>query len=235
MRKAPLFLLLIATVTFVSFVSDVEAKNRDKSWEFGIFVTHLDGDRSADIENSMGAQVSFGFNFSAKIELELTLAQNRFEFEEFDRATTNALTDVGALAISEPLPARDETLNRAIFNITGNFLTDRETRMVPYVSGGLGVVQETRDGFPLLVNIINPADPNGQDPNIPDRIDTQIEVNETFDSSAVLTLAAGARTFLTDNWGIRYELRYFHHDSFGLNQDDYQIAVGATWVVGGQK
>ena len=232
MRKA-LSLTLIATLLSLPAA---QAKNRDKAWEFGAQVTNIDGDKDGEIENGIGTTLMFGYNISAKIEAELSLTANTVDFSAVDDALTAAVdgAGVGGRLVGAP-PDRDDSFLRAILMITGNFLTDRETRFIPYISAGLGVIQETRDAFPMTVDVVNPADPNGADPNIPNRIQVPTNALESFDSSAILTLTVGSRTFFSDNWGIRYELRYNHHDSFETSQDEYQVSAGVTWVVGGQK
>lgn len=235
MRKA-LSLTLIATMLSLPVA---QAKNRDKAWEFAAMATNVDGDKDADIENGVGATLMLGYNFSAKLEAELSLTTNTVDFSAVDDALTALLeipeADLENGRVEGPIPEREDSFLRAVLQITGNFLTDRETRFVPYISAGLGVIQETRDAFPVAINYVNPADPNGLDPNIPNRITIQQNALESFDSSAILSLSVGARTFFSDNWGIRYEVRYNHHDSFDASQDEYQITAGVTWVVGGQK
>jgi opacity protein-like surface antigen len=189
MRKAHLCLLMLLTT--VGFVSNAEAKNRDKSWEFGAMYQHIDADRGSGVKNSYGEELRFGYNFSSKVEAELL----------YGVTSTDHLEN-------------DDDFVRILAIITANLFTDRDTKTVPYISAGLGVIQETRSAF---------TDPNG------------MRVFESFDSSAILTLGAGARTFFNDNWGVRYEARYNHHDSFTLGQDEYLLAVGVTWVVGGKK
>lgn len=233
MRKAPLFLMMLTAIAVC--VGDLEAKTREDAWEVSVFVTHLDGERDTGIDNSIGGAFSFGFNFSAKVESEFLVTFNTVDFGGEDDATEEAIRTAGANpSVIGGIPERDDRLIKAIFSVTANFLADRETNTIPYVSAGLGFIQERRDAFPLLVRVDNPnADPN--DPNIPAVLTVETEGRESFDTSAVLTLAVGARTFFTDNFGIRYEARYFHHDSFEFGQDEYQLAAGATWMFGGQK
>jgi hypothetical protein len=58
---------------------------------------------------------------------------------------------------------------------------------------------------------------------------------EAFDSAALLTLAVGSRYFFNENWAVRYEARYFHHDAFDTGQDVYVLDVGVSWVLGGRQ
>jgi outer membrane protein W len=186
MRKAP---LVLAVIPLILFASAAEAKNRDKAWEFGAFLVHLDGDRDAGVDNEIGGELRVGYNFTAKVEAEL-----------------NVLLASGETA------GRDASYTRAVAVITGNFLTDRETPWIPFISAGLGIVTETVDAT---------EDSMGN------------EILEAFDAGTILTLGVGTRYFWNDNWGARFEGRYNHHDAFETNQDEYVLSAGITWIVGG--
>ncbi len=197
MRKRAIFPVAAAAVMLMMIGTAAEAKNRDGAIEVGLMANYFDTDqfRSDEIEpleKSAGVSFRFGYHFSAALEVEF----------------------LGTFQPTENVSkTRDVDVIRALILITGNFLTDRDIRTVPYVSAGLGVIQETREAFT----------PPGGGP----------EVNEAFDSSAVLTIGVGGRTFLTDNFDVRYEVRYAHHDSFDELQDEFISSVGITWVVGG--
>ena len=191
MRKAPLFLMLIACVPFVS---TAEAKTRDKSWEFGAFVGNVDGSSGSEVGNGLGYTLRFGYNITAKIETELSFQRD-----------------------SADVAGHDAQFMRTVLGITATFLADRETHTLPYVSAGLGTVQEKIYAF---------TDESSGSP---------VRVLESFDSSALLTIGVGARTFFTENWGVRYEARFNHHQAFDEGQDEYEVNVGITWVLGGQK
>lgn len=103
---------------------------------------------------------------------------------------------------------------RGMVNVVGNFLNDRGYKHVPYISAGLGVINATVEPFT-----------NRNDDDVP----------EAFDSAALLTIAVGSRYFFTENWGARYELRYFHHDAFEEGQDIFVIDLGVSFVLGGQQ
>lgn len=188
MRKAP---LVLAVIPLLLFASAAEAKNRDKSWEFGALIAHLDGDRDAGVDNEIGAELRVGYNFTAKVEAELNV-----------------------LLASGETSGRDASYTRTVAVVTGNFLTDRETPWIPYISAGLGIVTETVDAT---------EDSLGN------------EILEAFDAGTILTLGGGARYFWNDNWAGRFEARYNHHDAFGQNQDEYVLAAGVSWVVGGAR
>ncbi len=223
------------------------AKNRDKSWEFSAFASHLDGDPAVPVDNDFGYGIIIGYDLTAKLGTELLLSQTNTSY--------GALPDLATVA-SESVPPNPDPNNRvfagfgaltprindsveifrAIAQVTATFFSDREVRTAPYITAGLGITQETRSPFTFDADYrfedpeISPADPN-RNVFVPGRR----EVVEAFDSSAILTIGAGGRTFLTDNWGIRYEVRYYHHDSFDRNQDEFQFLLGATLVVGGSR
>ncbi len=198
MRKAPLLLL---AMTGIVSIPDAEAANRDKSWEFGAGVNYVDGATSGpaasdpsefepQVDNAGGYGLRVGYHVTAKSEVEFLVQMNS--------------TDVGG---------RDADFLRASFGVVGNFLTDLDGSTIPYLTAGLGIIQETRDAVTV----------------------EGVEVLEAFDASTVLTIGFGARTFFNENWGIRYEARYYHHDNFDESQDEYVVDVGVTWILGGQQ
>ena len=189
MRKSHLHLVVIV-IAVLGFGSIAEAKTRDKAWEFGGMIQHIDADSGAFIDNSYGGQLRFGYDFSSKVEMEVVYG----------------FTDTQHLGI-------DDSFRRTLLLITGNLLTDRDMNTVPYISAGLGIIQETRAPF---------NGPMGH-------------VLESFDASAILTIAFGARTFFTDNLGVRYEAAYNRQNSFDLGQNEYVLSAGITWLVGGKK
>jgi len=194
MRKSA-FLLVALTALLVATAA--EAKNRDGAWELGLKASYIDNDDVTsttieELENSGSLGFRVGYHFSAALEAELI---GTFQNTE----TTGS--------------GRDVDVARVALVITGNFLTDRETNTIPYITAGMGVIQEKRAAF-------TPA--------------TGPSVLEAFDSSAILTIGVGARTFFTDNFGVRYDIRYAHHDSFEELQDEFITSVGVTWVLGGQ-
>ena len=102
---------------------------------------------------------------------------------------------------------------------------------IPFISAGLGVIQEDRDNLPIQVSKQD-CDMNGN--NCVTAIVPGTYNEARFDTGSLLTFGVGARTFFTENWAIRYEVRYFHHDTLETNQDEFSLGVGATWVIGGQ-
>jgi len=114
-------------------------------------------------------------------------------------------------ALGKNVPA---DFQRGIVQVVGNFLNDRGYKNVPYISAGVGVINVTIDPYT-----------NRNDDDKP----------ESFDSAALLTLAVGSRYFFNENWAMRYELRYFHHDAFDQGQDVFMIDLGASFVLGGQR
>ncbi|MGH9867902.1 MAG: outer membrane protein [Candidatus Polarisedimenticolia bacterium] len=188
MRKAPLVLVLIPLILSASAI---EAKNREKAWELGGLAAHIDGDSDSGVDNAIGWELRIGYNISDRIESELVIQPS--SGETF---------------------GRDASYLRTTLNVTGNFLTDRETPWIPYITAGLGVITMTIDAT---------TDSLGN------------EVLESYDSAGILTLGVGTRYFWSDNWGARVEARYNHHDAFSENQDEYVLALGVTWLLGGAK
>ena len=244
MRKTSLALVLVVLMIFPTSLS---AKNREKAWEFGAVFGYMDTDTPdsdvlTKIENSAAYGLRFGYHFSAAVEAEVFADYQSSEAPVSDDTITFFAMPADLI---DPDPtsgesfqgiapgsadSEDVTVLRAGLAITGNFLTDRDGSTVPYITAGLGVIQETREGFPFdYVVRITP------DPNVPTTFTDETrsdEVNERFDSSAILTIGVGARTFFTDNFGVRYELRYIHHDSFDELVDEYLASVGVTWLLG---
>jgi len=241
MRKTSLALVL---VVLMIVPAPLTAKNREKAWELGAVFGWMDtdtpdSDTLTRIDNSEVLGLRFGYNFSPAIEAELFADWQDSEAPVSDNATE--LFGMPAMmvdpnmgdsfqGISGGAEVEDVSVLRAAFVITGNFLTDRETRTVPYLTAGLGVIQETREGYSYEFTVRNTPDPN-MPLNFTDRVETA-RIDERFDSSAILTIGVGARTFFTDNFGVRYEVRYLHHDSFDELVDEYVTSVGVTWVLG---
>ncbi len=188
MRKLPAVLLALALILGAA---PSEAKIRDKSWELFAFVGNLDHRSGDEITNGVDYGLSVGYFGTAKVGVETRFSTDEAEFE-----------------------GNPTTFERAMIELSGNFLSDRDTSTFPYIVAGLGVVSETRDAF---------EDPNG------------VEVLESYDAAAVLTMGLGARTFFHDDWAIRYEARYFHHDLFEASQDEYEISAGVSWILGGKR
>ena len=105
-------------------------------------------------------------------------------------------------------------IQQGLVQVVGNFLNDRGYKHVPYISAGIGIINVTVDQF---------VDENDE------------KHPEAFDSAALLSLAVGSRYFFNEDWAIRYELRYFHHDAFDEGQDVFVLDVGASFVIGGQQ
>src|SRR5262245_8448849 len=108
MRKAPLVLMLVCLALAAPAV---EAKNRDKAWEFGASLAHIDGSSKQSVENTLGTEVRFGYNFTPKVTAEVWVD----------------------LASGE-IASNDTSFVRTALVVTANFLTDRETRWVPFIS-----------------------------------------------------------------------------------------------------
>ncbi len=199
---------LFLLLTAAAGIGSAEAGLRENSWELGASFTHVDGDRDAGVDNGTGGTLRCGYSMSEKIEAEVLLLLSS--------------ADVNLLGVRD-IPAE---FDHGIVQIVGNFLNDRGYKHVPYISAGIGIINVTVDPFTAIVGNEQTPDPN----------DTVSEKQpEAFDSAALLSLAVGSRYFFNEDWAIRYELRYFHHDAFDEGQDVFVLDVGASWVIGGQR
>jgi hypothetical protein len=243
MRKTSLALVL---VVLMIVPTSLPAKNREKAWEFGAYLGWVDtdtpdSDTLTKIDGSEAFGLRFGYHFSAAVEAEFiadyqssqaSATENMALFFAMPADDINPDPNAGEsfVGVNSGIEEEDVTVMRAYAVITGNFLTDRETNTIPYITAGLGVIHETREGFPFDYTVrITP------DPNVPTTFTDEVrsgEVTERFDSSAILTIGVGARTYFSDNFGVRYEIRYMHHDSFDELVDEYITTVGATWLLG---
>lgn len=241
MRKTSLALVL---VVLMIVPTQLVAKNREKAWEFGAMFGWMDtdtpdSDTLTKIDNSSSLGLRFGYNFSPTVEAEIFADYQSSQAPTSDNATSlfgmpemQIDPNMGEAFLGVTGGAEDEDITalRAVAVITGNFLTDRETNTIPYITAGLGVIQETREGYTYEFTVRTTPDPNVPT-TFTDSTRTD-KINERFDSSAILTIGVGARTFFSDNFGVRYEIRYIHHDSFDELVDEYITSVGITWVIG---
>lgn len=264
MRRKPLFLLFLATSSVI--VSSPEAKIRAKGWEFGVAATQIDAEASIPVDNGMGGTLTFGYMFSEKLEAEIFITKNstshgdvpalddlvveRVAFPTCRANLTTTASDAecfqGVVTGIAPEFEDGDDFLRGFAQVTANFLVDRETRTKPYLSGGVGVVSETREAFPYSATYQTTAPDNTLCPDGTEGPDgdnlretctyTQTGDNpERFDSAFLITLGAGARTFFSDWFGVRYEARYLRHDTFVEGQNEWLVTVGATFVLGGEK
>src|SRR5262249_52630671 len=150
-----------------------------------------------------------GYAFTKKLMAELAV-----DSFSSDRTLTVFLGDPSFPASQVPV---DSKVNTSFVSYTiglcANFLTERDVKTKPYFNVNLGFITEDRNGA-TYSHQFNPNDPNSV-------------VSGVFpaekDTSTLLSVGAGARTFFTDMIGIRYEAKYLHHDSFGVNQDGFQF------------
>lgn len=227
--KSMVHVIRVALVLVLSAASATPAGIHEKGYEVGVYGGAENGDQRTQVPDShilgLRAGGSFGFRagyaFSKKIMAEVTV-------DGFP-----ASRDVTVRVGPATLPARqiptnvhfDTTFIAYTLGLTANFLTERDVKTAPYFDVSLGFLTEDRDSSTFSVRT-NPSDPNTTINGV---------VLARKDTATALTVGGGARTFFTDALGLRYELKYIHHDTFGINQDGFQLSVGATFVIGGKK
>lgn len=234
--------LRIAVAVILCAATSAPAGIRDRAFELGAYGGITSGDNNANISSDFSYGVRGAYAFSRKLMVEANLDVFDTDVELEGRAGDRNLP-------ASQVPYTHETPTSFFsysVGLTANFLTDKETRTIPYLSVGIGAVQEERTGATFCVDLaktdntecsdVRPngslVDPgSGADPNAV----AWISSIDEKDTGTLLTFAVGARTFLTSWFGIRYEGRWYHHDTFDMNQDAFQATVGATFVLGGKK
>jgi hypothetical protein len=241
MKSRRLFPILAVLLLFA--VSANPAGIREKSFELGLYGGIEDGDNDANVgsSNAWGGKVAYAF--SRRLMLELNIDHFDSTRELVGRAGPN---DQPANQIPYSITPDTEFMIYTV-GLNANFFTDRDVRTKPFLGVGLGAATEDLQGGTTCIDLnkfdgIQCSDfkPNGfpKDPNQPPASPSDIDIVNKLPRKATgtaLTMSAGARTFLADWFGIRYEVRYFHHDTFNVNQDHFEASVGATFVVGGKK
>ena len=223
----------------------VFAEVRKEAYELGVYGGIENGDNNLNVASNHAFGLRFGYAISAKIMAELNV-----DMFDTNREITGFAGDPSQPATQRPF-AVDAPTQFTSFTaaLTANFLTEREVNTKPFLTVGLGIVSEERDGTNECVDL-NPAQtdptrcsdvfPNGssKDPTNPMIQPNSVSWQQFLpekDTGTALTLGFGARTYFGPWFGLRYEARYFHHDSFNANQDAFQLSVGATFVLGGSK
>ncbi len=222
----------------------------DKCFEIGVSGGIQSGDNNQNVSSGSSYGLKFAYAISQRIMIELSV-------DKYD--TTR---DITGFAGPPSQPANQvEFSNEAGtdflyigMGLTANFLTESDSATIPYVSVGLGSVVEERAASQFCLDLKPDADPNSsaavacsditpdgqvKDPNQnianPDEeVSWQTFLDEK-DSGTLLTVGIGARTFFNDWFAVRYEVRYYHHDTFDQNQDAFEATAGATFVLGGRR
>ena len=240
MRRSALLRIAVAAVLCAATVTP--AGIRDRGFEAGFYGGQETGDVDTNIKSHLAYGVKFAYAVNRKLMAELNVDSFNTSFDYIGRAGDPSFP-VNQVPFSRSV---DTDFMSYTLGMTANFLTDREVKTTPYLSVGIGVMTEVRSGTQFCVDIF-PQDstkcsdvkPDGGlvDPNSnkdPNGVDWITEIRRR-DTGAAVTIAVGGRTFLTNWFAIRYEGRWYHHDTFGNNQDAFQATVGATFTFGGKK
>lgn len=219
-------------------------------YENSFVFTLLGGIQSGDSDTAVASDSSYSFRVAYALtpKIEIEAGYGRFD-------TTR---DITGFAGDPASPANQVEFSQEgateftyyTLGLTANFLTETDSSTFPFVAVSLGSAEERRDGQEFCIDLIttsaNQFDcddvlPNGQpvDPNVgPSQPREEVSWQralERKDTGTLLTLGAGARTFFGEWFALRYEARYFHHDTFEVNQDAFEFSVGASFVVGGRR
>lgn len=217
----------------------------EKGWEFSLMGGGQIGDSDAEVDRDVSYNLRIAYALTPKIEIE-------FAYGKFDttRDITGSAGDPSSPTAQVDFSETGDTeFTYYSLGLTANFLTETDSSTLPYISVGLGSAEERRDGRQFCIDLIvdaNPwtcadilpdgrlADPSSGIQNPTQQVSWQTELDRR-DTGTLLTLGGGARTFLVDWFAVRYEVRYYHHDTFEINQDAFEISVGASFVVGGRR
>jgi len=211
----------VACVVVLCAATATPAGIRDKSYEVGVYGGIEKGDPRTDVSTGGAFGFRAGYAFTKKIMAELAV-----DAFSSDRTLTVFLGDPAFPPKQIPVQANPTAdFISYTLGLGANFLVDRDIKTKPYFNVNIGLITEDRGMSDFSFQFV-PGDPNTIVGGV---------ILASKDTSTILTVGAGARTFFTDTIGIRYEVKYIHHDSFGDNQDGLQASVGATFVIGGKK
>ncbi|HZE89924.1 MAG TPA: outer membrane beta-barrel protein [Verrucomicrobiae bacterium] len=211
----------VAIVAGLAAVTAAPAGIRDKAYEVGVYAGIENGDQRTSVPSGGSFGIRAGYAFTKKIMAELTV-----DGFPASRQITERVGDPSLPIQQVPIETNPSaTFVSYMLGLTANFLTERDVKTNPYFNVSLGFVNESRGSSDFTVRT-NPNDPNSV---------ISGTVLARKDTGTGLSVSAGARTFLRNNFGIRYEVRYIHHDTFAINQDGFQFSAGATFVLGGKK
>ncbi len=246
----PTRLYLACALLCLSSSPPAAAAMYDKAFEIGLHGGVQSGDNNENVNSDSTFGFKFAYALTQRIMIELAV-------DQFD--TTREVTGFAGPP-NQPanqVPFSNESGTEFLYlslGLTANFLTESDSRTIPYVSVGLGSAIEERAGSQFCLDLKPDSDPNSPTavscsditpdgrvkdpgqfvPNPDEEISWQTFIDEK-DTGTLLTVAAGARTFFSDWFAVRYEARYYHHDSFERNQDAFEASAGATFVLGGRR
>jgi len=195
----------VAGALLLTAATAASAGVREKGYEIGVYGGFENGDPHTNVPTGGSYGFRAAYAFTKKLMAELTV-------DAFP-SSRDLIIRVGDPSIPiKQVPAgispNADFLSYTL-GLTANFLTERDVKTTPYFNVSLGFMTESRSAGSFSVRS-NPNDPNSV-------------VNGQFlaqkDTGTALSVAVGARTLLTPTMGLRYDLRYIHHDTFGKNQD----------------
>lgn len=221
-------------------------------WEASVMGGSSSGDDNLEVDTGTTFGVRGGYSLSSKIMLELMVEY--FDTEQEVSGFAGPPNDP-ASQVEFFIPADSSFLYYSI-GLTANFRSETEgARVIPYLTVGLGAATQERDEYKGCVQIASIAfdlnNPNNEvtcddldleteqpkDPTVavnPNDFDFP-EDGERSDTGTLLTAGLGVRWFVTPRFGLRGEIRYYHHDTFDQNQDAWPaVDLGVTFLLGGQ-
>lgn len=241
MRRS--FRPIAALVTMLLAAGFAHAEIRDRGFEVSLHGGILSGDTNSLIRSSNPFSFRFGYALNPRLTLEamVTGTDTERELTGFAGPPNNPATQVRFGGVYEDTEYRFYSIG-----LNANFRTDLDTRLIPYVGVGVGLVTEKRMGRTFCVDLlatdatrcsdVNP-DNTLKDPNNillnPNGVEFETYIPEK-DTGALVTAGGGVRIFATPWLAGKVELRYYHHDSFERNQDAFEMSVGASFFFGGR-
>ncbi|HXI03490.1 MAG TPA: outer membrane beta-barrel protein [Candidatus Saccharimonadales bacterium] len=233
---------LVAGVILLCAASLSAAGIYEKGFELGLDLGRQSSNEpGVTADSCYGARVGWAITQKLMIEGDFAHFGSQREYAGFAGDPSSPANQV---PFSKPASTEFDYYT---IGLTASFRTATDARTLPYITVGMGSVVQTRAGARFCVDLkpgssvtcadVNP-DGTKKDPNA--SFDPGVEVSwQEFlpreDTGTLLTVGAGARTFFTDWIGVRYEVKYYHHDAFDENQDTFEGTFGATFFLGGRR
>ncbi len=245
---------LIVFTALLSAATAAPAEIVKGVWEVGALGGWGSGDD--DVESGGTYGIKAGYSLTSILEIEFAA-----ELFGAEQKITGSVGPANEPAQQVDLRGEgifaDTSFYYYALGLTANFRTETEgAKLIPYISVALGQtvqyieeysscvpIRERRLGLPST-DPTNPGriitcddfDDKGVllDPNAsftPEHFAFPSDV-ERKDTGALVTAGLGLRYFVTPRIGGRLEVRYYHHDSFDLNQDAFAIQFGVTVALG---
>jgi len=250
-------LIFIAAASFLCAIGAAQGGVRKNGFEFGVRLGGQEGGQVVPcVDDVFGGDEELGrespacssmFGLSAAYALSpklmVSLVYDRFP------TTRNYIGVAGDP--SQPATQvhfeeeADTTFSYYTAGITANFLTERDVKIKPFLNVGVGIVTEERAGTTFCIDLnshdtttcaqINP-DGTQVVPGVgePEAVDWQRYLDDQ-DTGTAITFGVGARWFFKPWYSAVAEFRYYHLDTYNVNQDAFQFTIGANFIVGGKE